>query len=95
MDGYIKASTLKKVLSPYLDGKTHKNSEAVYSQEYIYAAIDVLLSTEHGAWIRTKDEAGNEVCHCSECGETACAGNCFWDLETPYCPWCGAKMEDA
>lgn len=58
-------------------------------------AADV-APVRHGRWIRhSKKEDGKyyEWCNCSECGNEATAGPCYWDNETPFCPWCGAKMD--
>ena len=33
-----------------------------------------------------------EYCTCSVCGERACCGSAYYDLETPYCPQCGNEL---
>ena len=55
----------------------------------------------HGEWLKITEFEGTgkkrkEVSHkliCSICKETATAGCSFYDNATPYCPWCGAKMD--
>lgn len=34
----------------------------------------------------------SQYCTCSECGEEACAGGTYFDLETPFCPQCGIEL---
>lgn len=50
----------------------------------------------YGQWKRfhkkNGDEGYYEWCECSVCGERATAGPCYFDNETPFCPWCGADM---
>ena len=55
-------------------------------------AADV-APVRHGHWVLTETEE-YRACHCSVCGATATAGSSFWDNETPYCPNCGAKMDE-
>lgn len=65
-----------------------------------YETADV-APVRHGRWLRITEYEGEgkkrkeafHYCICSVCKETATAGGCFWDNETPYCPWCGAKMD--
>lgn len=52
---------------------------------------------KRGEWKRhhkKKDGVYSEWCTCSVCGQTATAGACYFDNETPFCPWCGADMRE-
>lgn len=42
-------------------------------------------SKKHAEWIKE-----NEMVHCPLCGQIPLMGI----VKTPYCPWCGAMMED-
>ena len=58
--------------------------------------VDVCSGTEPH-WIRHlchdfDSDHDYEYCTCSECAEKACSGGSFFDLETPYCPWCGKML---
>lgn len=58
-------------------------------------AADV-RETKRGEWKRHHkkiDGVYSEWCVCSVCGQMATAGACYYDNETPFCPWCGAKMD--
>ena len=56
-------------------------------------AADV-VEVKHGKWYRHDKKIHGDTCyHCSECERmplTDCGT--VWEL-TPYCPFCGAKME--
>lgn len=43
----------------------------------------------HGKWVNTNKEV-EQMCKCSACGYPV---SYFWS-RTPYCPNCGAKMEE-
>ena len=43
----------------------------------------------NGRWVNTKNEV-EQMCKCSACGYPV---SYFW-TQTPFCPNCGAKMED-
>ena len=50
-----------------------------------------------GKWKRHHkkiDGVYSEWCVCSVCGQMATAGDCYYDNETPFCPWCGADMRE-
>ena len=51
-------------------------------------AVGKALEPKHGKWIGVSPFV--DSVQCSECGY------CIYseELETPYCPWCGAKMEN-
>lgn len=77
------------------------NSERYVSEIESIPAADV-KPVRQGKWIRISEyeEIGRkkkELWHkliCSECKETATEGSCFFDNDTPFCPWCGAQMEE-
>ena len=46
-----------------------------------------LAELKRGKWIKQNPMVDTE--ECSECGYNILSP----ELETPYCPWCGAKME--
>lgn len=60
----------------------------------------------HGRWVFGRDlpdSFGGILknkyhLYCSECRNQAfnksTDNNCDFDMDTPFCPWCGAKMED-
>ena len=60
----------------------------------------------HGRWVFGKDlpdsfgsiNKNKYHLYCSECRNQAfnnsTDNDCDFDMDTPFCPWCGAKMED-
>ena len=59
-----------------------------YNGQAILHRIQQLPSAEkHGRWISVSPMVDTE--ECSVCGFQIQTS----ELETPYCPWCGAKME--
>jgi len=46
------------------------------------------IKERKGKWIRVNPFV--DTLECSECGWQVCTE----ELCTPYCPWCGAKMEE-
>ena len=75
---------------------------AEYARLKAIEAADV-RPVERGKWLRITEYEGEgksrkEAYHydvCSVCKETATAGSNFWDNRTPFCPWCGAKLEES
>ena len=71
--------------------------------EYTPAA-DV-VEVRHGRWVFGKDLADSfgsinknkYHLYCSECRSQAfnksADNDCDFDMDTPFCPWCGAKMD--
>ena len=73
------------------------------------APVADVVEVRHGWWVFGKDLADSfgsinkNKCHlyCSECRNQAfnnsTDNDCDFDMDTPFCPWCGAKMnkEDA
>lgn len=67
----------------------NSENECVYNTNAVLDSIDHQPTIEvepvrHGRWIPTRP-----YMHSAKC--TVC-GN-IWELETPYCPSCGAKMD--
>lgn len=61
--------------------------------DLISAPIVDAVPVRHGKWWRVPLEVGDQNHHyvfmsyrCSECKHA-------FDQKTPYCPWCGAKMD--
>lgn len=56
-------------------------------------AADV-VEVKHGYWYRHDKKIHGDTCyHCSECEKMALTDcGMVWEL-TPYCPFCGAKMD--
>lgn len=44
-------------------------------------------SKKYAKWVKDENE---EIVHCPLCGQIPLMGI----VKTPYCPWCGAMMED-
>lgn len=61
--------------------------EAAYEEIQAIPAADVAPEL-HAHWVHYLPAlgAGDVQSRCSNCGRTA-------DVETPYCAWCGAKMD--
>ena len=67
-------------------------------------AADV-VEVRHGRWVFGKDLADSfgsinknkYHLYCSECRHQAFNNSddndCDFDMDTPFCPWCGAKMD--
>lgn len=73
---------------------------ADYMRGYLCGLNGEKPAPRRGHWIRHKEyneeyDQYDEWCECSECGRWATAGNAFYDNETPYCPHCGAKMDES
>ena len=64
----------------------------VYTVGYISNLIKDMPTVDaepvrHGYWIRWRDLNGIKRCKCSECIVS------YGNMDTPYCPNCGAKMD--
>lgn len=54
-------------------------------------------TVKHGHWEEEDvEEAGAIYIHtrCSSCGEYVLYDAVGQEIESPYCPWCGAKMDE-
>ena len=90
-DEYISKQSVIDYLNGYLhsigednlfdSGQRRALTNAIQDISAIKAA-DV-QSVKHGRWL---DDGGR--CRCSECSERS-----IEDFDTPYCQWCGAKMD--
>lgn len=50
----------------------------------------------HGHWYEDEQEEGGMTytyVRCNNCGEFALSDSMGQIIETPFCPWCGAKMD--
>ena len=63
-----------------------------------------IVEVRHGRWVFGKDLFDNLITnkskyhlYCSECRNPAFNNSpdndCDFDMDTPFCPWCGAKMD--
>ena len=58
-------------------------------------AIEVLSQPKRikGRWIRKESDLSWWY-ECSECGESPLFDPYEHEVRTPFCPWCGARMEE-
>lgn len=70
------------------------NLDDAYDDGYDDAMFDInhmptveAEPVRHGKWIRWRDLNGIKRCKCSECIVS------YGNMDTPYCPNCGAKMD--
>ena len=54
----------------------------------IYDAPTIEVEPKKGRWIKQNPMVDTE--ECSECGYNILSE----EFETPFCPWCGAKMDN-
>lgn len=69
----------------------------VIPKQIIYDAPTIDAEpVRHGHWIKMQFNNANFQCTCSVCGGEAIHPQFQWYKENiyPYCPSCGAKMED-
>ena len=59
-----------------------------YEKGYADGKADAV---KHGHWVVIADEVFSDKYKCSECGKEPLIADCGFQL-TPYCPFCGAKM---
>lgn len=62
------------------------NGQAILTRLKELPTIDPV---KHGRWV----EHAWEWHKCSVCGETAPSDDMVYEYLTPYCPYCGAKMD--
>jgi len=73
-----------------------KKSQVYITVEELQKYIDEIKALEQepktGHWINVNEGKWNTipVYKCSACGENADLRD--WSGESPFCPWCGAKM---
>ena len=73
------------------------NNEAV---KFFHTLIDAQPTIDvapvvHAHWIvKGDDDMDNEMYHCSKCGEEQFFDNYYEQEKFPYCPMCGAKMDE-
>ena len=104
MDEYIKReSAIKSLLNDSPEQVGYSREDAADCIRYMDAA-DV-APVRHGRWMFGKDLPENwgqlfknrYHLYCSECNEQAHNksedNNPDFDIDTPYCPWCGAIMD--
>ena len=88
-----------EVLAKFIDfGHLRNPNEKAYSENDIREMIDMCVTIDapvrHGRW--SLDTAHTEEIYahpvkCSVCGRTEVLG---YETLTPYCPNCGAKMDE-
>lgn len=103
MDEYIKREAV-------IEAIMSEPSDAHYPQWYVdkikfIPAADV-AEVRHGRWVFGKDlpdsfgsiNKNKYHLYCSECRNQAfnksTDNDCDFDMDTPFCPWCGAKMAE-
>lgn len=104
MDKYIKKETaIKSLLNDCLGQVSYSREDAADCIFWLDTA-DV-APVRHGRWVFGKDLPENwgqlfknkYHLYCSECKEQAHNksedNNPDFDIDTPYCPWCGAIMD--
>ena len=74
------------VTDDYIDGFSDGISAAIKELE-AFPAADV-APVRHGRWINE-----NFYTHCSDCGKMAIYDKYGQEVESDYCPHCGAKMD--
>lgn len=91
----IDADGLTAICNRLADNKWNANANTTWSKAYDYMTelIDEQPTieaepTKHGEWVGVSPQT--DSMECSVCGYVIQSE----ELETPYCPWCGAKMED-
>jgi rubrerythrin len=82
----IDANALLKKLEPYKGWQFHEAIDAAIEAVKQAPTLD-LTFTGYGKWKAVKGYQNRR--ECSECGFTGFMGKPF-----PYCPQCGAQMED-
>lgn len=70
----------------------HREKEQAYMQGYEDASKKYRQEPKTGHWINVNEGKWNTIpaYKCSECGANADLRD--WSGESPFCPWCGAKM---
>ena len=64
-------------------------------QESLDMAIEALeVEPKHGRWISTASTLTGYWHKCSGCGGVAIPYYNGQDILSPYCPWCGARMDE-
>ena len=84
MDDLISREEAFKVLSEYYHHKTKTQHDALWD------ALSKIPPVEPktGRWVGVSPQTDTR--QCSECGYNILSE----EVKTPYCPWCGAKMEE-
>ena len=89
--------------SSYQEGFDHGLDKA--QRVILNAPAADVVKVRHGRWIFGKDLADSfgsinknkYHLYCSECRNQAfnksADNDCDFDMDTPFCPWCGAKMD--
>ena len=93
---YIDADDLEKAIYKWMpkDQETWMDSEIPPIENLVVSIMMTIEEQEtidaepvrHGKWIRWR-ENGIKRCKCSECFTS------YGNMDTPYCPNCGAKMD--
>jgi len=55
--------------------------------------VPTVDAVKHGHWVTITDEPFADKYKCSECDKEPLIADCEFEL-TPYCPFCGAKMDE-
>ena len=74
----------------------HSYNEGIKAVEDKISALPAadVVEVKHGKWYRHDKKTHGDTCyHCSVCEKMALTDcGMVWEL-TPYCPFCGAKMD--
>ena len=81
-----------KVKDPYKRAKIHAYRDAF---ERLLALPTIEAEPiKHGRWISTASTLTGYWHKCSGCGGVAIPYYNGQDILSPYCPWCGARMDE-
>ena len=91
MAEYIERNRLLTVLDRNFG---HTGGAAVLKQLIENAPAADVVEVKHGHWYRHDKKTHGDTCYyCSQCEKMALTDcGMVWEL-TPYCPFCGAKMD--
>lgn len=101
MAEYIDREALRKILEHWRDAHADVDDEQgcglledVIWEVDAQPTVDV-APVVHGRWIVRFDGPYNRRrCYCSHCGKNNGVGGIAKNQEKPYCPNCGAKMDE-
>ena len=88
----IDADELKKAWCEKCDNRHLCGDKAGCDEvKELYAMPTIEAEPKHGRWISTWKGYWHK---CSVCGGVAIPYYNGQDILSPYCPWCGAKMDE-
>lgn len=77
-----------------LEGSVEYNKGVTDAYNALFDLPTIEAEPKHGRWVSTTSTLTGYWHKCSVCGGLAIPYYNGQDILSPYCPWCGARMDE-